>query len=241
MSAAFVGAVGDDAAGATARRELRRARVADHVSVVPGMATGACIVLVEAGGERTMIPDAGANGALDALQLPVREIRDARHLHVSGYALFNPGARAAALAALELAATSGIGISVDAASAAPLAAIGPDRFASWLPPSTVLFANLDEARVLAGRSTPTECADVLTGMAAEIVVKCSDGAAIWASGRERASLAPEPVEVVDSTGAGDAFAAGFLAARLAGAQPGACLARAHTLAARALNRLGARP
>ncbi len=70
--------------------------------------TGTCIVLVHPGGERTMIPDAGANDALELAELPVAE-----HLHVTGYGLLREGSRPAVLRALATARERGMTISVD--------------------------------------------------------------------------------------------------------------------------------
>ena len=85
-------------AGAAARRRRgggARRRGRSRVERDPERATGTCIVLVHPGGERTMIPDAGANDALELAELPA-----ATHLHVTGYALLRDGSRPAALRAL---------------------------------------------------------------------------------------------------------------------------------------------
>jgi ribokinase len=118
----MAGCVGDDAPGREARAALEAECVVAALAVAPGLATGACIVLVERDGERTMLPDAGANAAL-----PVAPLPDCAHLHVSGYALIREGSRGAARAALAAAAAIGATTSVDPASAAPLAALARPR------------------------------------------------------------------------------------------------------------------
>ena len=90
------------------------------------------------------------------------------------------------------------------------------------------YANLDEARVLTGLDDPVAAAQALTEAFAEVVVKLGADGAVW---DRRAEGSPAPsgrqrVTVVDSTGAGDAFAAAYLAARFAGAEPAICLERA---------------
>lgn len=102
-AAVLVARVGDDPAGTAARVALEAAGVRAHRAVDPGRPTGTCIVLVSPDGERTMIPDAGANAALTAANLPEAQFAPGRHLHVSGYALFQPVSRQAALAAFALA------------------------------------------------------------------------------------------------------------------------------------------
>ena len=113
----LIGRVGDDPAGRAAADALRAEGVDLRLSVDPERPTGTCLVLVEPGGERTMLPDPGANAALVAEPLPP----DATHLHVAGYALLRPGSRAAARALIAAARDAGATVSVDPSSAAPLA------------------------------------------------------------------------------------------------------------------------
>lgn len=238
----LVGAVGDDPLGQSARAQLAAAGVRAALRTVAGVTTGTCLVLVSPDGERSMLPDAGANTALRPADLPVELFADADHLHLSGYSLLGEETRPVALAALELARTHRLSVSVDAASAAPLVELGPERFLAWTAGAWCL-ANLDEARVLTGLTDPRAAAAALTDRYAEVVVKLGADGALWAGpGRgEPLAAAAEPVQVVDTTGAGDAFAAGFLAARLAGSGPHRALAAGATLAARAVGAVGARP
>ncbi len=237
----FVGCVGDDELGRHAVAELAAAGVQPAVAVAPGRATGMCIVLVDADGERTMVPAAGANGALTEAMLPARLFAPGTHLHLSGYSLLDDGSRAAARAVLGRAAGAGCGVSVDASSAAPLRAVGPERFLSWLPPGTLLLANLAEAVVLSGQAEATGAALALGARCGEAVVKRGPAGAVWSDGRAVLAVEAGAVELVDTTGAGDAFAAGLLAARLGGADVTASLRAGATLAARAIAEVGARP
>jgi len=95
----LIGRVGDDDAGTRIHRELVAAGITDRLQIDWDQPTGTCIVLVDASGERTMIPDPGANGMLRSSQFIANDFAPTRHLHVSGYALFG-SARPAALAAL---------------------------------------------------------------------------------------------------------------------------------------------
>jgi sugar/nucleoside kinase (ribokinase family) len=238
----LVARVGDDAAGRDARADLTRRGVDVRAAVDPERPTGTCVVLVEPGGERTMLPDRGANLALAARDVPDGVLAAPGHLHLSGYALLDPGPRAAALHALAAARGAGMTISVDPASAAPLAAAGPEVVLGWLAGVDLLLPNRDEAAVLTGREDPVEAALELarTSGAREVVVTCGAGGSVWTDGSRVKRAAAAPAAVVDTTGAGDAFAAGLLAARRAGLGPEAALARAGLTAARALGRAGAR-
>ena len=116
----------------------------------PDSATGVCLVLVGPDGERTMVPSAGANATLGAAELGRDLLGAADHLHLSGYALLNAGSRAAALFALGPAASVGASVSVDAASAGPIRAVGAQRFLDWIPAGSLLLANADELAALTG-------------------------------------------------------------------------------------------
>jgi ribokinase len=237
----LVGRVGDDALGHRALDELAAAGIDLAVSIDPVRPTGTCIVLVGVDGERTMVPSAGANAALGEADLPAGLFRPESLLHLSGYALFTAGSRPAALDALARARAGGCPISVDAASAAPLAAAGAAQFLSWIGPGVLLFANRDEARVLTGRAEAAAAAQRLGRQCGAAIVKCGAGAAVWSDGTDVLEVPAAEAVAIDSTGAGDAFAAGVLAARAAGSDVHGLLRAGHRLAARAISQLGGRP
>jgi sugar/nucleoside kinase (ribokinase family) len=237
----FVGRVGDDELGQRALAELVRAGVEPAVSVDPARPTGICIVLVDVDGERTMVPSAGANAALGEAAVPVNLIEPPAMLHVSGYALFTAGSRPAAFDAFARARAAGCAISVDAASTAPLADVGPHRFLSWIGPNLLVFANREEAGLLTGVAEPIAAARILGRQCGEAIVKCGADAAVWSDGADVVEVPVARAVPIDSTGAGDAFAAGVLAARTAGGDVDAALRAGHALAGRAIAQVGARP
>jgi ribokinase len=200
--------VGDDDRGRAAVAELRG--VAVHATVDPERPTGTCVVLVEPAGERTMLPDPGANDG------PLPEIPLGDHLHVVGYALLRPGPRASALAAIERAQAAGMTVSVDPSS---WALLRPDA----IPAVDLLLPNEREAEILGGDR--------------DMVVKLGPAGARWGD----VHVPAEPVGVIDTTGAGDAFAAGFLTARLRGADRREALEAGCRVAALAVAQVGARP
>lgn len=230
----LIGCVGADAAGRAAADELRAEGVDVQLSVDAQRPTGTCVVLVEPGGERTMLPDPGANVALAAAPLPP----GATHLHVAGYALLRAGSRAAARALIAAARGAGATVSVDPSSAAPLAAA--PGFLGWVAGADLLLPNRDEAAVLTGIADPAGAARALSARAREVVVTLGAEGALWCDGAEVVHVPAFPVVHADSTGAGDAFAAGLLAARAAGAGPADALRAGCALAARAVARVGAR-
>jgi sugar/nucleoside kinase (ribokinase family) len=227
---AFVGRVGDDVAGREALAALTALGVDVRVAVDVTRPTGSCVVIVEPDGERTMLPDPGANDA--PAELPDGLLRAGDHLHVAGYALLREGSRPGALAALDAARAAGATTSLDPSSAALL-----DRGSFSGLRFDVVRANLDELRALTGGDDPR----ALCALAAEVVVTLGAGGAVWTDGTRGEHVPAEPAEVVDTTGAGDAFVAGLLAARSQGAGPREALAAGCRTAARVLARTGGRP
>jgi sugar/nucleoside kinase (ribokinase family) len=228
----LVARVGDDEFGARAVEELRAAGVDARPAVDGERPTGVCIVLVAPGGERSMVPDPGANEALSPADLPDSVFVPGDHLHVSGYSLVREGPRAAARAAIERGVEVGMTVSVDPASAALLHA----AFLELASGAELLLPNAAEAEALGG-------VPALAARFPEVVVKLGAEGALWTNGsaEERVSAAALPAAPLDTTGAGDAFAAGLLAARLRGAAPHEALTAGCELAAQAVVTPGARP
>jgi sugar/nucleoside kinase (ribokinase family) len=241
---ALVGVVGDDRAGTDRLAELTDAGVGVAVRSHPGARTGSVVVLSH-GTDRTMLCDRGANTALSTVDVDAAldAYPDARHLHLSGYALFDGGSRDAARYALGEAARRGLTTSVDAASTGPLSRVGADPFLTWVHRSDLLLANLAEARTLTSHDgPPVELAQALAEHAPHVVVKLAEQGAVWTVKYAEPVVVPaEPATVVDPTGAGDAFAAGLLDAWLSGADPVGSLRAGTRLGAAAVAVTGGRP
>jgi ribokinase len=234
----LVGRVGDDERGRGARDELRAAGVDARLVADPELPTGTCVVIVGPDGERTMAPDAGANDGLSDSDLPDDLLGAADHLHVAGYTLLRPGSRPAARAAIARALERGMKVSVDPSSAALLS----PEFLDHADGAGLLLPNADEARMLSGEADPEHAARALAARFGEVVVTLGADGALWTDGGESVRTDAVPVEsAVDSTGAGDAFAAGLLAARLDGADPAEAVSAGAQLAAEAVSRPGGRP
>jgi sugar/nucleoside kinase (ribokinase family) len=258
--AAWLGHLGADAvfAGRTGaadaefhRRELSRCGVTPFVTADHDAHTGQIVVLVEPDGERTMITDRGANARLSEIDVPPRLFDGVDLLLLSGYLFAAPGPRAVARSLIATASERGIRFAIDPGSVASRA------FLSWTAGAAVCFPNHAEAAALTGETDPETAATSLLRWYDVAVVKLGpDGALVATADRSSSSDHPSrsgsrprhipaaPIASqgpIDSTGAGDAFCAGFLSAWLAGADPFDATGAAAALAATALTLPGGRP
>ena len=226
--ARFIGQVGDDAAGRWLTEQLES--VGADVMVRWRGRTGTIVVLVDPSGERTMLAD---RAACVELSDPDPAWLDGLHtLHVPYYSLVGEPLTTTTVTLARWANEAGIRVSVDASSAALLEHDGADaalaRIAALHP--QVVFANELEAAVLGEGLRPER----LGG--ATVIVKRGPGpATVWRSGHDPVDVAArELAEVKDTTGAGDAFAAGVLLALADGADVVTAVGHGHDVAAAAL-------
>ena len=240
MSVELAGCVGGDPAGAGLTAELTAAGVRLALRTVPGVPTGTVVSLVERDGQRSMLADRGANLELAPGDVPLPA--SGGHLYLSGYTLLDPRPRTAGLRALRDAVAVGCTVSVDPASTGPLARYGVDRWLADTAGATLLLPNAEEARLLSGCSDPADAARALAARYPVVAVKLGADGALWASGDVLVHRPAHPTAVVDTTGAGDAFAAGLLWAWLnsPGLDPAAALDAGLALAAAVVRQPGAR-
>ena len=231
--AAFVGRVGDDVLGDVLCRSMLESGV--ELRVERGGRTGSIVVLVGSDGERTMFPDRGAAVELSA----VRDewVADAGIVHAPAYFMETPAMESVVVGALERARKAGARTSIDASSAGLIAHLGPTEVLHRLEllSPDYLFANSEEAALL-GLEQPSAIArtTIIKNGKNPVVVLGADGR------RSEYAVAPVP-QVLDTTGAGDAFAAGFLTAVLEGADEAEAVSAGARLAAVILGSPGSRP
>ncbi|MCX4708068.1 carbohydrate kinase family protein [Streptomyces fimicarius] len=225
------------------RRALERAGVRAFLAVDDELPTATVIALVDAAAERTFLTDGGAVLRLAAEDFAPSMLDGVGRLHLSGYLLFAATSRAAALLALRTAVERGVPVSVDPASAGFLGELGPKRFLKFAEGAELLLPNADEARLLTGLPGPEAAAAELSRWFPRVVVTLgARGAVVAARGEVTGrALAPSVREPVDSTGAGDAFTGGFLAALLAGADDLTAAAAGCRAGAEAVAMVGGRP
>jgi len=228
----FIGCVGDDLAGELLVRSLQGEKIKPRVKRVDSP-TGT-IVALEQGGRRTMLCSRGANEGIDAAWVKEAWFFDAQHLHLSGYALLSPSQREAAHRAIDTGRARGMTISLDPPPANLIRAFGVAHFLEELSAVDWLFPNLEEGRALSGEQVPDRIVAALAStFSAGALTLGEDGSLAW-RGVERDRCGVEDIECVSPTGAGDAFAAGFVVSLLGGASLHTANRRANGLARRLL-------
>ncbi|MFD7015474.1 carbohydrate kinase family protein [Streptomyces sp. NPDC059161] len=195
--------------------------------------TATVIALVDtATAERTFLTDSGAVHRMNPADWSPTLLAGVAHLHLSGYLLFADSCRELARAAIRSARRADVTVSLDPASTGFINDLGIDRFLAMAEGTDVLLPNAAEAAFLTGLPQPAEAAAKLSRQFPLVAVTLgAAGALVAAAGEVIAQVAAPQARALDSTGAGDAFTGGFLAARLMGASP--------TEAARAGCRAGA--
>ena len=239
-SAHLIARVGDDPAGRTVLAELDRFGVEHSHKIIPDAHTGVVVVLVDALGERTMFPDSGANSGLSPDDLP--PLDDVTAVYLSGYPLVNPMSRQGALEILGIVNEMGLPVIFDPSTVGVLLDVGLKQVREWLTMVDVVVLNEEEAHFLSGRNNPVDAAAELLQLTPLVVIKRGgNGALAQARGSALVQIPALDVEVIDTTGAGDAFAAGFIKGWIAKHDLLDSLQSGAELAAKCVAIVGSRP
>ena len=234
----LIARIGDDQGGRLIRAELEAAGVRCAFAVDTEAATCCVVVLVDGEGQRSMLPDRGANARFCPDDIDRGTLAGAKHLHLSGYVLLDPSSRQAGLAALAEAKATGLTTSVDPQSAALIT--DPAAFLADVRGVDLLLPNAEELVALTGSADPRTAKELL-GTVSAVAVTAGVNGASWVDADGVTTVPAEPAECVDSTGAGDAFDAGVLSSWLAGASTVDVLRAGVRLGALAVGQVGAQP
>ena len=229
--ARLIAQVGNDRLGEQLVGTLHDAGV--DPCVVRGGRTGSIVVIVSPDGERTMITDRAASTQLQ--HAPENWFENVSLLHVPSYSLFSEPLATATRACISTAHEKNIPVSIDASSASLIKEFGVDKFRDLvrqLQPK-VFFCNTDEADVMNLTTQPLDL-DI-------VVIKAGARPTTLIENKIVKTIEVEPVgEIIDTTGAGDAFAAGFLTKYGENnSDTYICVLTGHQLAARVLRSPGA--
>jgi sugar/nucleoside kinase (ribokinase family) len=203
----FVSAVGDDVLGQWVRTQLHAFGVRDkQIQTIAGDRTGTCVILVDETGARTMMPDFAANLQIQ-LDDKLRDlIADADIVVMSAYSFLRSETQQMSVDIAQLVNASPTRLVIDAASSSPIRHRGATAVRAYLALADIVLANEDEFEALAEDASPD-----WTSEFANLVIKRGDRGAKWLPrGKVVADIGAEQVQVIDTTGAGDAFCAGMV-------------------------------
>ncbi len=204
--------------------------------------TGILVSLVDPDGERSFFTDRGANQKLCQSDIAPEALENIALVLLSGYSFFAAKPRRLVRDLMVWAKKQNIPVAIAPASSGFLSDVGVDNFLAWTSKAAMLFPNEDEARLLSGK---TNIKDQLRALGQHfdlvIIKQGALGASTINESGEIVSVPAQKVDVIDTTGAGDAFAAGFLADWLAGKDMKTTLLSGVAAGARAVGHVGAQP
>lgn len=241
---AFIGQVSDDSLGDVFAHDVRASGIDYATAARAGdPPTGRCLIFVTPDAQRTMNTFLGASQFLPAEALDLDAIAASEVLYLEGYLWDPEEPRAAMRKAIETARNAGRKVAFTLSDPFVISRHGDD-FRDLIAQGQIdiLFANEAELAALTGVESFDEGITALSAQVPVVVVTCGERGAVAIANGERAEVAAEPVErVVDTTGAGDLFAAGFLFGHVRGRSPADCLRLGAICAAEIISHFGARP
>ncbi|HOX46562.1 MAG TPA: adenosine kinase [Myxococcota bacterium] len=238
LPTAFIGKIGRDETGEFFAQNLRQDGVEPRLLRSEGSPSGTAVAFITPDSERTFSTHLGAAVELGAAELSPALFAGARHFHIEGYLVQN---HALIEAAIDRAQAAGATVSIDLASYNVV--LENLEFLRRLVAKgmAVVFANEEEARAFTGARDDQAALEALADACQTAVVKLGKRGSLVAHGRERARVACQPVSrVVDTTGAGDLYATGFLYGWLTGRSLEECAALGGQVAAEVIQVMGAR-
>ena len=239
---AFVGKVADDEMGRIFTHDLRAAGVAYATPpAATGVGTARCLILVTPDAERTMNTFLGVAAELGAGDVDEALVASARIAYLEGYLVGVGAAQAALGRTVELARRSGTTVALTLSD--PLwVRLNRDAFSALLPGVDVLLANEEEALELTGAAGLEAAVEMLAATCPVVAVTRGARGVVATDGKETVAVPADPVDqLVDTTGAGDLFAAGFLYGQARDLALGTCARLGTLAAAEVISHFGARP
>ena len=240
--AAFIGVVADDQFGTIFRHDIRASHV--HYQTPPangGDPTARCLILVTPDGQRTMNTYLGVSSTLAPAHLDAALIADSAIIYLEGFLFYVPHSRDAAIAAAEIAHRAGRRVAISLSDFLCVER-NLEAFRAMVRDHVdIVFANERELAALTGLDDFEAGAAAVRGQVEIAVLTRGEHGSVIFRGEERVVVQAEPTEVVDTTGAGDAYAAGFMVGLVQGQSLATCGRWASRAAAETISRMGARP
>ena len=239
--AVYCGQVGDDQMGHMYAQKMKDACGQHALRFVKDSATGKCLSIIsQRDAERTMLTDLGAATSLPGVGDFWDSLLTARFVHFEGYALLGGPMKDTVLDAMARCAAAGISVSFDAADPFVVRACNDLMWSVFKDYADLVFLNAEEARELTGDAPEKAIHTIAEAAGLEtVVVKLGGrGSLVWQGGRVY-DIPIRKVHAVDTTGAGDAYAGGFLYGQVKGHGPEVSGHLASSVAALTVSQIGA--
>jgi len=206
---AYASKTGNDTFGKQYLNELQELNVDNQVAASEGD-TGTCVVLITPDAQRTMLTHLGVSVSLSASDIHAEAISKAKYVYVEGYLFAGESTKAAALKVIELAKQQGVKVALTISDPF-LINICRDDFQALIEGSVdLLFCNHDEATALTGESDPINAAHAIHKHCENVALTLGKKGSIIMHAGEAFPVEGVEVEAIDTTGAGDMYAAGVL-------------------------------
>ncbi|MES2792179.1 MAG: adenosine kinase [Planctomycetota bacterium] len=206
---AYAGKVGNDAIGEFCVADMRKMGVTMDVPKADA-ATGTSVILITSDAQRTMLTHLGVSSSLGPDDVDGALIAQSKYVYIEGYLFTGESTKAAALRTIELAQKQGVKVAFTVSDPF-LVNLFRDEFLELIKNSVdLLFCNLEEARSLTGKTDAIDCASEIHKLAANVALTLGGDGSLLMHDGVTTPIEPAPVQAIDTTGAGDMYAAGLL-------------------------------
>ncbi|MEZ6062178.1 MAG: adenosine kinase [Planctomycetaceae bacterium] len=208
--AAYVGKISTDEIGQFFLDDMRKMGVTVEVAPSSSGQTGTSAILITEDAQRTMLTNLGVAATLTEDDIREDELRQSKYVYIEGYLLTGETSRPAAMKAIELAKKHGVKVAFTASDPFLVNLLRDDIWALVEGPVDLFFCNEEEAKSLTGREDPIECAAEIHRHAENVAMTLGPNGSIVMHGGEAIAIEGVSVNAIDTTGAGDMYAAGLL-------------------------------
>jgi sugar/nucleoside kinase (ribokinase family) len=208
--AGYCGKVSGDEMGEFFLADMRQLGVTIDVPPSTDGPTGTCAVLISEDAQRTMLTNLGVSATLTPDDVDEEDLRQAKYVYIEGYLLTGDSTKAAAYRAIELAKKHGVKVALTASDPFLVNMIRDEFWQLIMGPVDLFFCNEEEAKSLTGKQDAVECAREIHRHTENVALTLGSNGSLIMHGGDVFAIKGVEVDAVDTTGAGDMYAAGIL-------------------------------
>ncbi|HBN75255.1 MAG TPA: adenosine kinase [Planctomycetaceae bacterium] len=206
---AYAGKTADDDIGQFFLNDMRNVGIRIEVPATSGQ-SGTCVILITPDAQRTMLTHLGVSSELGPDDIEESEIAKSQYVYIEGYLFTGESTKAAAMKAIELAKKNSVKVAFTVSDPFLIDLFRDEFWELIHGPVDLLFCNLDEARALTGKDDPVDCAHEIHHHAENVAMTLGADGSILMHEKKVIPIEGVPVKAIDTTGAGDMYAAGIL-------------------------------